>query len=213
MDKPNFKTPFTGLISGMTQSGKSTWIAKFLRNANTLMSEAPEEIYYFYVHWQREFDDLAQNHGVKFVRGSPDFTTLSAESSAPRLVIMDDLMTEMSKGDSLTEAFTRSSHHSNLSIWMLVQNLFYKNQRDSRVNSKYLVLMRSPSDKSQVHFLARQMYPESPSLMIKAYNDACSRPYGYLLVDLAMTTDDRLRLRTNIFPDELPEIVYCAKNL
>lgn len=47
--------------------------------------------------------------------------------------------------------------------------------------------------------------------MIEAYNDAVKRTYGYLLVDLKPNTDDSLRLRTNIFPDEAPQIVYVPK--
>ena len=58
--------------------------------------------------------------------------------------------------------------------------------------------------------LARQLYPENQRYFIEAYNDACNIPYGYLLVDLAPDTDDKVRLRTNVFPGQVP-FAYLPK--
>ena len=38
------------------------------------------------------------------------------------------------------------------------------------------------------------------------YKDATGKPYGYLLVDLTQSMDDRYRLRTKIFPGEVGEV-------
>jgi hypothetical protein len=79
------------------------------------------------------------------------------------------------------------------------------------LNSHYLVLFKNPRDATQFNTLARQMYPNNWKFAIEAYRDAKEHPYGYLLVDLKPETDERLRLRTHIFPDETTA-VYINKD-
>jgi hypothetical protein len=57
-------------------------------------------------------------------------------------------------------------------------------------------------------YLARQVHPEFPNELYKAYLNATTRPHGYLLTDLAQDRDDRFRFRTCIFPDEYPPTSY-----
>ena len=40
---------------------------------------------------------------------------------------------------------------------------------------------------------------------MQGYKDATGKPYGYLLVDLTQSMDDRYRLRTKISPGEIGE--------
>jgi hypothetical protein len=44
--------------------------------------------------------------------------------------------------------------------------------------------------------------------LYESYLDATPKPHSYFLLDLAQDTDDRLRLRTNIFPSEIT-VVYA----
>ena len=76
----------------------------------------------------------------------------------------------------------------------------------------YMVLFKSPGDKSQIRALARQMYPCKPSILEEAYQDATTDRYGYLLVDLRQETPDMMRLRSKILPSEMP-IVYVPKSI
>ena len=39
--------------------------------------------------------------------------------------------------------------------------------------------------------------------MIEAFKNATSAPYGYRLIDLKQETDDKLRHRTGIFPEDV----------
>jgi hypothetical protein len=72
------------------------------------------------------------------------------------------------------------------------------------LNAHYLVLFKNVRDASQISVLGRQMYPKRGGYehVIEAYRDATARPYGYLVVDLRPETEDALRLRTDVFPDE-----------
>jgi len=51
-------------------------------------------------------------------------------------------------------------------------------------------------------YLASQVYPEDSLDLYNAYLDATQEPYGYLLLDLTQNTNDGLRFRTHIFPDQ-----------
>ena len=78
------------------------------------------------------------------------------------------------------------------------------------LNAHYLVIFKNPRDQNQLATLARQMYPGKSKFLIEAFGDATSQPYGYLLIDLKPDTEERLRIRTNIFPDDT-QIVYVRK--
>ena len=52
------------------------------------------------------------------------------------------------------------------------------------------------------------MHPENSDSLYKAYLEATETAHGYLILDFAQDTDDRLKYRTNIFPDEYPPIIY-----
>ena len=52
------------------------------------------------------------------------------------------------------------------------------------------------------------MHPEDSDSLYKSYLDATERPHGYLILDFVQDTDERLRYRTNAFPDEYPSIIY-----
>ena len=100
--------------------------------------------------------------------------------------------------------FTRGSHHRNLSVIYIVQNLFHqgKGSRSISLNSHYLVLFKNPRDKLQILTLAKQMYPGQTDFFLNQYEEAVKRPFGYLLIDLKTTTQDNCRLRTNVLPSE-----------
>jgi hypothetical protein len=146
---------------------------------------------------------------VIFHQGLPDIDQF--DGSEPVLLILDDLMSETN--DTIAAMFTKGSHHRNVSIVFLVQNLFDKNKhfRTISLNSHYLVLFKNPRDTSQFSYLARQMYASNYRFAVEAFKDATRQPFSYLLVDLRPEQDEDLRLRTNIFPDESPHYVYVPK--
>jgi hypothetical protein len=109
---------------------------------------------------------------------------------AIRLIILDDLLTETYSKD-VSVLFTKGSHHRNISVILIAQNLFHqgRNARDI-LNAKYLGLLKNVRDKNQFTYLARQLFPEDSDGLYKAYLDATQRPHGYLLLDLSQDTDD-----------------------
>jgi len=114
--------------------------------------------------------------------------------------------------DRVSQIFTRESHHKNISAVYLTQNIFHKSKqnRTMSLNAHYLVLFKNVRDATQISHLAAQMYPGKSKFLIDAYRDATSAPFTYLFIDLKPDTDDKIRVRSNIFPDQTT-YVYVSK--
>jgi hypothetical protein len=125
-------------------------------------------------------------------------------------LIFDDLMKEA--GDSVLDIFTKLSHHRNMSVIFLTQNLFFKSKqsRTMNINTQYIVLFKNPRDALQVATLGRQMYPGNSNFLVEAFKDATERPHGYLLIDLHPVTLEKFRIRTNIVKGER-QYVYVRR--
>ena len=202
---PSWSHPFTCVISGPTGAGKTVFVKKFLQHVNVLMSPPPQEIVWCYGEWQSGYESLPE---VTFQEGLPKIEEY--HDGKRRLLIIDDLMNETD--ERVTNIFTKGSHHRNLSVIYLVQNLFGKNkhQRTISLNAHFLIVFKNPRDASQITHLAKQMYPGKLKYVQEAFKDATSLPYGYLVFDLRQTTPDHLRLRTRIFPPD-HQVVYLQK--
>ena len=197
--------PFTAIVAGPTGCGKTNFVFRLIENASKMIEPTPEETWYCYGEFQPLFSRYPR---VKFHEGLPDFTEF--DGRRPVLLIIDDLMSETN--DTIANLFTKGSHHRNVSVLYLTQNLFHKNRhmRTMSLNSHYMVLFKNPRDAGQFSILARQMYPTGSKFAEEAYRDATERPFGYLFVDLKPQQDKQYRLRTNIFPGE-NQYVYVRK--
>jgi len=171
-----------------------------------MIDPPPEQIWYCYGEYQPMFNRYPD---VIFHEGLPDFSKFDGRQ--PILLILDDLMAETNL--DVANLFTKGSHHRNISVLYLTQNLFHNNKymRTISLNSHYIILFKSPRDANQFATLARQMYPTRSKFAQEAYRDATDRPFGYIFIDLKPQQDERYRLRTNIFPGE-NQYVYVKKS-
>ena len=165
----SLKFPFTCVVAGPTRSGKTEWTKRLVKHASELISPPPHKIIWCYGEWQDSYKDLAP-YGVEFVEGTPDMGMLKGNKDERKLLICDDLMQSLGKekNTELVSLFCRGSHHWNVGIIHIVQNLFFNNLRTARVNSHYLVLLKNPSDRLQVMNLARQLYPGQQKFFLES---------------------------------------------
>ena len=150
---------------------------------------------------------------LTFIEGVPSDLEFMLNPSIRNLVILDDLMQELSNNNRITNLFTEGCHHCNLSVIFVLQNIFHRGKellRHTSLNCHYLILFKSPRDSSQVNHLARQMFPGDVNYMRESFQDATKYPYHYFLCDLKPETPSDFRLRTNIFPGET-QIAYVKK--
>lgn len=204
-----WKHPFTAMVCGPTGCGKTFFVKRLLREIKEMSDTEFSKIIFYYAEWQQAYLDYDKSF-VEFREGLPRSSDFVDNSS--KLVIIDDLMRESSNGE-IVDLFTKGSHHKNLSVILISQNLFHqgKGQRDISLNTNYIVVFKNPRDRAQVAHLARQVYPEDPKFLQEAYFDATSKPHGYLFLDLKQSTPENCRVRTCIFPSDLYHYVYVPK--
>ena len=153
----------------------------------------------------RTMPDIEFNEGIPDDVDNADYLDVSQRN----LIVLVDLMAQSSKDKRISDLFTKGSHHRNLSIIYIVQNIFHqgKEMRNISPNAHYIVLFKSPREKQQISMLAKQINPGRVQEFMRSYEDATSRPHGYLMLDLEPTTDDQ-RLKTNVFPGEIAKFLH-----
>ena len=90
------------------------------------------------------------------------------------LVIVDDLMPQCCQNQSMSDMFTKGSHHKGVSVMYLTQNLFPpgKQSRTITLNSHYMIVFKNPRDSLGISTLARQMYPNNTKYLLESFPDA-----------------------------------------
>ena len=145
---------FTSMIAGPTGSGKSMLVRRFVHDIKHMMTPKPDRILWCYGEYQTLYGTV---EGVEFQQGLPDLDTLDLREK--HLIILDDLMDETDQ--RVASLFAKKSHHRNISVMYIVQNLFHrgKHHKTINLNAHYMVLFKNQRDVSQIMALAHQMYP------------------------------------------------------
>jgi GTPase SAR1 family protein len=200
------KHPFTCAVAGPTGCGKTLFVFRLIRHASQVIDPPSQKIVYCYGEFQPLFSEFPD---VEFQEGLPDVGRFDGRFRC--LLILDDLMNEANQ--NVCDWFTKLSHHRDVSVVFVTQNLFHRNRfvRTMNLNTHYLVLLKNPRDAIQASVLARQVYPGRSKFVVEAYKDATKNPYGYLLIDLRPETYESYRVRTNIFPDDDRQYAYVPK--
>jgi hypothetical protein len=186
--------------AGPTSSGKTVLTKKLINAANHMISPPPEEIVYNYSVYQPIYDEMRGN--IVFSEGITPIDEIPRDLKH-RLWVLDDQLYTAQDSQQIVDTFIKYSHHLNISIILLTQNLFSqgKHFRTISLNTQYMFLLKSARDRSTVQSLARQIYPENVKFLSECYADAVSKPYGFLFIDLKPQTSDLYRVKSDIFSD------------
>lgn len=201
------RSPFTAVVAGPTGSGKTALLMRLIELASSVADPPPVEIIYCYGAWQ---DAFASVTGARFHAGMIEAKSLPSDG-LNRWLIVDDLMEELSgKGDT-NDLFTKHSHHKNISVFYVVQNLFQKGGRTISINSHYFFLAKNPRDATTFTHLAKQMFPGKTAYACEAFADATSAPYSFALLDATQRTHDDRRIVGNFASPDRGMTVYSPK--
>lgn len=184
------KKPSTCLIIGPSQSGKSSLARKMIKN--DIYESEFQSVKWCYTYASPWFFEEPQ---FTFINGLPD------KYESGDLVVIDDFMHSLN--DKIADLFTAASHHCNISVILILQNIFPRARvmRDISLNSHYLVLFKNSRDMNQVETLCRQIFPRQSKFMLDAYLKSTAEAYSYLFVDLYPLTKEDHRLWESLFPD------------
>ena len=201
-----FQSPTTIVLAGPTNSGKTYFLVEALLQQR--FEPMPQRIVLVFSEWQPLYEVVRKAFPhVEFVK---DYSKQLYETFTPNvrnMLVLDDQMENKlatKRGDNgATKFFTQGSHHRNLTVVYIVQNLFNQDpaMRTISLNTQYMVLFKNVRDKTQIRPLGRQMYLNA-DFLADCYNDATSREHGYLLIVFHKDCCDNLRILANVLGEE-----------
>lgn len=199
-----FTHPSNIFIVGPTGSGKTRFMEMALMQCQ--FDPMPERLVWVYAEWQPAYarmQDCAANNQlgslrhIDFVKDDTDYETMykTMDPNTRNLLVLDDQMTE-AKGnaDHLANLFVKGSHHRNITVVLMLQNMFEKGMRTASLNTQYMVLLKNPRDRSQIGKLADQLAPNNRRFLVNAYEDATKMPHSHLILDFRQDTPEVLRM-------------------
>ena len=89
-----------------------------------------------YNEWQDKYEILKyMERPIEFVQGTVNINDF--DNSINNLIILDDLMSKCKESSDILDLFTIKSHHRNISVFLVTQNIFIKGKwtRDLNLNS------------------------------------------------------------------------------
>jgi hypothetical protein len=207
-----FESPFACLIAGPSQSGKTSLLFKLLKHNHEIFNPIPDRIVYCYSTSQPFFTEFQNiSPPVEFHKGLKNADEF--DKSKNNLLIIDDLMDECESNKEIQSLFTKDSHHHNISVFIVSQNIFPKGKyaRTISLNCQYLIIFNNPRDKNQINTLARQMFCEKTSFFFEALKDIFdNHKHAYIFFDLRVSTLEKNRIQTGIVPGET-RLIYTKK--
>ena len=160
-DGLKFRHLFSFIGSGPNGSGNSSFLIRFIQNLAYLCTEPTFAGGIVWCYGEKSTVPSRQKLPayVKYNESVPE--EFGSANGEPCLVFPDDLLNDV-YSKQLCEMFTRSSHHRNIRVILITQNLFHQGRfsRDISLNAHYIVAMKNVRDKKQFIYLAGQVYPE-----------------------------------------------------
>ncbi len=181
-----------------------------LRYRQHIFSQPVNGVIYCYSEMQEAFNN-PPGGPVKFHYGLPSREELDAyiENFGGQffILIVDDMMSELSESTVFQDCSTKLSHHKNFSFISISQNIFNqgKSARTQSLNSHFYLLTRTCRDLKQISTLGGQLFPGSGSKFLEIYRDAVDNPHSRghtpaLLVNChPLSTNRDSQLMANVF--------------
>jgi len=195
-----FPSPSFILVSGSSQSGKSTWTRKLISSPD--MFELPvSKFCYCYGVDREELSGLGDS--VEVHKGLPNNVMLDNfihSNPGHKVLILDDLLTESTKNPDLLHSIaTRMVSHHCMTCIYLTQSLFAV-PKTVRSNANVIVLFKSENDIQSVSTLGRQLFASDRYRhFMEVYTSLFDQPYSYLCIVLHPRAHRELKLCTDVF--------------
>lgn len=199
-----FHTPSSLMIAGPSGCGKTVFTTKLLLDNLDLFASPLETIYYCYGSWQEGFKKLKKG-GVKFHEGIPDNKLLPKWFPNGGILVLDDLMDEGGNDKNVLDLFTKQSHHQNITVIYLCQDLFPIGRFAKTIsrNAHYISVFKNPRDQLGLRNLLQQSFPTNFNDVMETFRKVTNeRPFGYILLDLHPASRDDQRILSHLLKDE-----------
>ena len=149
---------------------------------------------------------MQKEDGIRFHRGLPDPGHLTKWFGKTRggVLVLDDLMEEGGQDKCVLDLFTKDSHHRNITVLYLPQDLFPPGKFSKVINGNahYIVAFKNPHDQTGIWTILLQPFPNRWCQVLKLFKCVTSRPFGYLMLDVHPASNDHYQLWSRLTPRE-----------
>jgi len=236
-------TPARIILLGPSMCGKSSWLVNVLKNQEHCFKQTFDHIFFCNGVPQEKLEkDLTAFFGSKnitffkkyFPETEIESGTLFKGTHNP-VIVIDDLASETSNSKTLSNLFTRISHHAPVTVILTTQVLFTRggSMHDASRNASHFAIFRAPREGQGIRimvclycftpfldsfnifcflFQARQMFPGNSKLMIDAYEKCIEEPYSCLVVDASPNCHHLFRLRAGIHSPDSDYSIFAPEN-
>ena len=198
------------IVAGPSGSGKSTWVRDLILHRDKCFSTPPREILWFYKVESAVKHLVGQlPESVQYFQGLPEREAIQEmDSEIPRLIVIDDQEDGVNSSNTIVkDLFTVFSHHLNISVVFVVQNIYLKARLMKSITDQgqYLIHTKAAKGSQQIRTLGGQIFGKNGSRFVNwAMNHAFENdsPFAYLLFDMHNLSKNWQRLRSSVFPGE-----------
>ena len=183
------------IIFGQTGAGKTYFMLEVIRQK--LIHPFPKNIYYMY-NIEQDFMyrwNETEEQKITFIQG---LGVEQMNTSEPSLLVIDDLL--LSTNKEVVEMFILGSHHKQISLFYLTQNLFpnCNMNRTMSNNAHYYVLFHNQRNFRQIHTLAHQIYVgRDVQRITNAYKRANKQERGFVVLSFAQGLPEEIIVVTD----------------
>ena len=120
------------------------------------------------------------------------------------VLVLDDLIKEEGQDKRELDLFTKDSHHRNITVLYLTQDLFPPTKLSKTINrnAPYIVAFKNPRDQTGIRTILLQAFSDRWRQVLRLFKRVRSRPFGYLMLDVHPASDDRYLLWSHLTPRE-----------
>lgn len=188
-------------MCGPSSSGKTSILDKIVRRSDKLFKGSSDKkiiLFYnsdqrIYNRWQEDGLIAHKQKGVPSLSSFLELVNIYCEKQGC-IAIFDDLGSDIKSNIAFfRELFQIHSHHSNISVFLVLHNLFTPGIRDLSLNCHRFVLTFNPRDSLSISTLARQCFPHTKGFLPSVYKTIGETKFGYLVLDFCQNTPQDLR--------------------
>ena len=221
------KVPFSCLIVGKSKSGKTTLLLDILSQWRSYTTdengEYEKRIFWIYgtengkdfhklneiIHTNyKTYGEDVKIPKIEYFKGDlKNAAVIERITSIPEksIVILDDLMTEMVKSESISNVLTRESHHKKWNVFLLWQDMYPQQQFAKTISLQcdYKYIFRDPPRQDRLRTLCLQMFPngsEGRDMFKKIWNfftRSSPEDYPYIRINLRPDSPHSLLIMAN----------------
>ena len=215
-----FSHPCQILVAGATMSGKTTLLKRILAQRDVMFEPAPNKIYWFYT-MESSVSGLADAiRNVHLRRGVPteDAVKNITKDGLPNMIVLDDMQSvvdDRRQMKVLSDILTKISHHGNLSIVFVVQNLYGSSANMRAVRSQCaetIIMCNGTSAMHNASEIGKHVLPNGGAAFMKdcLVKAKALSSHGHLLVSTGADTDF-CNVRCGILPGDKSQTFFIQR--